>query len=122
MKIEFIKGGDHFITLNGTYINGEIDLPDRAITGRFIIDYEWDENRKMINKKKTIRIYKQDKWYLNILMLIHELGHWFIDLFFPSDESVINLKQQLVEKYLDLNKLPFIFFNIKLAPSSSFLT
>jgi hypothetical protein len=101
MKIEFIEGNVTSSTgLNGITQDGiaKVEL------GYLNIQYEFNWEGKRTMSKRAMKIVRQDKWYLHIPILIHELGHYIIDVVYPklSFDGSLNAKHKLVEKYLDL--------------------
>lgn len=103
MKIKFIEGNSRQQFLNGIKRDGEpyIEL------GCYNVNYDLNTHKK---SDKTISIVKQDKWYLYIPIIVHEFSHYLIDLIFPRGQNgQLGPEHEMVEKYLDVNKL----FSIK---------
>jgi len=106
MKLKFVEGNAHQLFLNGV-IEGDMDSTtamDKMWLGRFCIDYKEDKNGKITNKKKYIKIVKQDKWHSYFPILIHEFAHYLVDLIFPLSKYGFDSKHKFVEKYLSINK------------------
>ena len=100
MVIKFIKGNYRYQFLNGI-VNS---TNDGVILGNCYIDIENG------NKRKSIRIVKQDRWYLYIPIMIHEFAHYLVDWIFPfmGDNEEVLTKHNLVDVIFDLNVMYFI--------------
>lgn len=104
MTLEYIKGNAHCQYWNGQRLNGILE-DGLLLMGYLNINFDID-GKKVINKKRIMKIVKQNKWYLHIPIMIHEFGHYLIDLIFPvKADSKMNPMHNLVEVLLNLNVL-----------------
>ena len=91
MKIKFIDSKIEY----GKY--NVFDDDDLAV-GRFWCSFDADVNGKKFNFKREILVVKQRNLFLNIYVLLHELSHALVDLFYPA--NVNHKLHGIVDKYL----------------------